>query len=207
METELAFAMEKIIWDSQLQKNMDNHVAALNVFGTNISHLLTSNDMMTIKSWIPHEFVFAPKLLYRASRDGFNGKAFHTHCDGKGPTITLIKCEFQGSTEPTVIGGFLDKSWNSNDQQIVSKDSFVFSVSAKKKCELKQKGIAACGYPMSGPCFGDGVNMDIYISKNFSESYMNPGTYKNSECLNNMPNYKGGFARFNPVEIEVYSLN
>jgi len=206
MEAELASAIEKIIWDSQLQKNIDNHVSALNIFETNKSLILASNDMAIIKSWIPPKYVFAPKLLYRASQDGFTGKDFHTHCDGKGPTITLVKCEFQGSNEPTVIGGFLDKSWNSKDQQIESKDSFIFSVSAKKKCELKQKGIAAYGYPMSGPCFGDGVNMDIYISKKFSESYMNPGTYKNSECLNNMPNYKGGFARFDPLEIEVYTL-
>ena len=30
-------------------------------------------------------------LLYRATRDGFTGHAFHTHCDGKSNTITIIK--------------------------------------------------------------------------------------------------------------------
>ena len=30
-------------------------------------------------------------LLYRASRDGFTGQAFHSKCDGKGNTISIIK--------------------------------------------------------------------------------------------------------------------
>jgi hypothetical protein len=30
-------------------------------------------------------------LLYRATRDGFNGEVFHSKCDGKGNTITIIK--------------------------------------------------------------------------------------------------------------------
>ncbi len=31
------------------------------------------------------------ELIFRASRDGFNGQAFHSKCDNKGPTLVIIK--------------------------------------------------------------------------------------------------------------------
>jgi hypothetical protein len=31
------------------------------------------------------------KLLYRGSRDGFSAKAFHSKCDYKANTLTIIK--------------------------------------------------------------------------------------------------------------------
>jgi len=31
------------------------------------------------------------RLLFRASRDGFEAAAFHSKCDNKGPTVTIVK--------------------------------------------------------------------------------------------------------------------
>lgn len=36
---------------------------------------------------LPDEWV----LLYRGSRDGFSAKSFHSTCDERGPTITVVK--------------------------------------------------------------------------------------------------------------------
>ena len=33
------------------------------------------------------------ELLYRGTRDGMSGNAFHNHCNNKGPTICLFKSE------------------------------------------------------------------------------------------------------------------
>ena len=33
---------------------------------------------------------FSINKLYRASRDGWTAKDFHSKCDGKGPTLSLI---------------------------------------------------------------------------------------------------------------------
>lgn len=42
---------------------------------------------------------------YHAKSDGFTAHGFHSRCDNKGPTVTLVQVrEF-------VFGGFLDQNW------------------------------------------------------------------------------------------------
>ena len=42
---------------------------------------------------------------YHAKSDGFTAHDFHSRCDNKGPTVTLVRVrEF-------VFGGFLDQNW------------------------------------------------------------------------------------------------
>eukprot|EP00479_Gromia_sphaerica_P007858 TRINITY_DN278_c0_g1_i1.p1 TRINITY_DN278_c0_g1~~TRINITY_DN278_c0_g1_i1.p1 ORF type:complete len:138 (-),score=15.66 TRINITY_DN278_c0_g1_i1:361-774(-) len=48
-------------------------------------------------------------LLYRSSRDGATAKNFHEGCDGKSPTITLIKVK----GKPHIFGGYSPKPWRS----------------------------------------------------------------------------------------------
>ncbi len=45
-------------------------------------------------------------LLYRGSRDGWMGKDFHSRCDLKGPTLTLIQI-----LDSDCIGGFSRSDW------------------------------------------------------------------------------------------------
>ena len=45
------------------------------------------------------------RLLFRASRDGFAAKSFHSICDNKGPTVTIVK---SGSS---IFGGFTEAQW------------------------------------------------------------------------------------------------
>jgi len=39
-------------------------------------------------------------LLFRASRDGFNGETFHKQCNNQGPTLVVIKAK-----DDSVFGG------------------------------------------------------------------------------------------------------
>jgi hypothetical protein len=48
------------------------------------------------------------KLLFRASRDGDNNKAYHDLCDGNAPTINVIK-----SKNGYIFGGYTDCLLNS----------------------------------------------------------------------------------------------
>ena len=45
-------------------------------------------------------------LIYRASRDGWSSTDFHTHCDNKGPTVSVVK---RGNY---IFGGYTEQSWN-----------------------------------------------------------------------------------------------
>jgi hypothetical protein len=57
-----------------------------------------------LKSWIGG-FTYA-SLCWRATRDGWAGSTFHSKCDNKKPTVTLIKV---GSY---IFGGYATESWD-----------------------------------------------------------------------------------------------
>ena len=50
---------------------------------------------------------------WRAKTDGWEASAFHSRCDGKGPTVTIIKV---GSY---IFGGYTDVSWSSSKYQFM----------------------------------------------------------------------------------------
>ena len=61
------------------------------------------------------------KLLYKASQDGFRSYDFHSRCDGKANTLTILKA----SESEFIFGGFTSATSDSSDQQIRPKCFFV----------------------------------------------------------------------------------
>ena len=57
-----------------------------------------------MKGWLPSQ-EGKWRLLYRASRDGFAAAVFHSKCDDKGPTVTIVK------SGNNIFGGFTKQSW------------------------------------------------------------------------------------------------
>ena len=68
------------------------------------SVLLTNQSLL--KGWLPSQ-EGKWRLLFRASRDGFAAAAFHSKCNNKGPTITIVK------SGNNIFGGFAEESWTS----------------------------------------------------------------------------------------------
>ncbi|TNV76944.1 hypothetical protein FGO68_gene8003 [Halteria grandinella] len=66
---------------------------------------------------------FKLELLMRGSRDGFRADAFHALCDGKGPTLSVVKSE-SGS----IFGGYTTVSWGiaSDPIENAKKDPLAF---------------------------------------------------------------------------------
>jgi BTB/POZ domain-containing protein KCTD9 len=60
-------------------------------------------------------------MLYRASRDGWTAKDFHSKCDGKGPTLSLFS---YGKND--IIGGFTMAQWSSPSVPEFKKDKSAF---------------------------------------------------------------------------------
>ena len=139
-----------------------------------------------------------------------NAHAFHSKCDNKGATISIIKCHFNHSDKPCVIGGYLGESWNSTDKYISCSKSFIFSVTKKLKSSNNSSSTnAAYGYANNGPTFGSGH--DIYITFNDGANYSCPASYKNTNDIidkNNIdPNYdEEGMYYFKLLELEVYKI-
>ena len=72
------------------------------------SVILTNEEhRRVLKSWLPEAMKGEWRLLFRASRDGFAASAFHSKCDNKGPTITVVK------SGGNIFGGFTEKPWAS----------------------------------------------------------------------------------------------
>ena len=66
---------------------------------TNVGH------RKILKGWLPKAMVGEWRLLFRARRDGFAASVFHSKCDNKGPTVTVVK------SGANIFGGFTEKSW------------------------------------------------------------------------------------------------
>ena len=74
------------------------------------SELLTSEEhRQNLEGWLPTHLNGEWRLLFRATRDGFASETFHSKCDNKGPTVTVVK------SGGYIFGGFTEISWTSKN--------------------------------------------------------------------------------------------
>ncbi|CAH3129813.1 unnamed protein product [Pocillopora meandrina] len=121
-------------------------------------------------------------LLYRASRNGWAASNFHSCCDNKGPTVTVIK---YGNY---IFGGYTEQSWQSSDTAPYKRapGSFLFSlVNASGLPPTKmplidgKEGSAIYCHNSRGPVFGGGHDLCVPDSPNSSNCSVNLGiTYR-----------------------------
>ncbi|RGB30149.1 hypothetical protein C1646_818049 [Rhizophagus diaphanus] len=113
---------------------------------------------------IPYKF----NLIYRASRDGISGAAFHNLCDHKGPTLVIAKI----ANSEQIIGGYNPLDWKpilnkDNNYYKPTTDSFIFSFADRNNPQT-----AIVSYPKEnhqyfsiyshlsyGPIFGGGHDL------------------------------------------------
>ncbi|KAF2075728.1 hypothetical protein CYY_002971 [Polysphondylium violaceum] len=136
----------------------------------------------TINDWITSGN-YSFKIIYRASNNGFSTQSFHSACDGKGPTITVIK-----TTDGCVFGGYNSQSWNSDRERYGDDKCFIFTLVNKHGIKPTKyfppnnmtkyllggpQTTYVIGVPSFGPCFGSG---DIKVrgsngTQSFPDSY------------------------------------
>ena len=149
--------------------------------------------------------------MYRASRDGFSGKDFHSKCDRKKNTLTVIKSE-----SGNVFGGYTDKCWHSKGGLVSDPNAFIFSLINKEdkpfKVACSDSGKdAILGHPLYGLTFGS-YPRDLHIADNSNineSSYSNFGhTYKHPDVpvgTEKAKNILAGSYGFKTTEIEIYT--
>jgi hypothetical protein len=74
-------------------------------------------------------------MLYRATRDGFGAKDFHSKCDGHPKTLTILKAK----QSEFIFGGFTSVDWDSTSQWKSDANAFIFSFTNKDNRPLKMK--------------------------------------------------------------------
>ncbi|RGB33855.1 hypothetical protein C1646_743102 [Rhizophagus diaphanus] len=130
-------------------------------FCTIDSILVKTNHLALFSSWIDDADVLLTKIPYkfnlilRGSRDGFNANSFHEKCDGKGPTIIVVK--IKGSNR--IIGGYNPLDWNGNGDKTTT-ESFIYSfgnyniITTGRIGRVLQPEYAVRCYSNYGPLFG-----------------------------------------------------
>eukprot|EP00979_Chaetoceros_neogracilis_P012637 scaffold3389_cov188-Chaetoceros_neogracile.AAC.12 len=147
----------------------DSEIVQL-ICGTIESTIITSmEDKEKIKEWLSSAGnTEQPKLLYRASRDGWTAADFHAICDGKGATIVVAK-----SSDGYIFGGYTDIAWGIISDYKASSVSFLYSLKdhagigpVKMPIMSDMTESAVYHYLDYGPMFGSN---DLHIATNANE--------------------------------------
>ncbi|CDW73285.1 UNKNOWN [Stylonychia lemnae] len=145
-------------------------------------------------------------LCYRASVNGWSTQNFHSACDFKGPTLSIIK-----SSTGKVAGGYTSQSWKSVNNYVVDKEAFLFSADNQVQITNPNGQNAIYDHVSYGPTFGGGHDLYVAAGANSNQnSYTNlNNNYKlPTELLagNDPKTYLLGAYNFIASEIEVYYL-
>jgi len=113
--------------------------------------------------------------LFVASEDGDAATAFHSACDGKGPTVVIVQ-----STNGNVFGGYSDLSWTSSSGAYASSsNTLLFRLRPNmQRYDVKKDSVAYAIYrrATNGPTFGRGADLKIASSAlSNTDSYTNGG--------------------------------
>ena len=88
------------------------------------SVILSSDQCRTLMTWFKETGAIrditmaSGRLLYRASRDGWTASDFHSCCDNKGPTLTVIR------SENYIFGGYTEQEWTGKAKPLSLKTRF-----------------------------------------------------------------------------------
>jgi hypothetical protein len=103
----LGWIEDKTFHLDSLILNDDQKVDLFELWKSNISNISSSE-------W---------SLIYRASRDGRSAQAFHSKCNNKAKTLTVVK-----STDGYIFGGYADQTWSSSNKFKLDLNAYIFSL-------------------------------------------------------------------------------
>jgi hypothetical protein len=148
------------------------------------------------------------ELIYEASRDGFDANAFHSRCDNKGPTMTIIQ-----SNNNYLFGGYTTIPWSSDGTYKSDATAFLFTLAnphnispTKYLINLGNVENAVEHTSICGPTFGSGNDIYVANASNSSNSYYTgfPNGYIDTTGKSN--NTFTGAYYFTTSDIEVFKL-
>ena len=135
------------------------------------SSLLTSESQNQLNSFYESQTSHLAKwqLIYRGSIHGVNATAFHTRCDKKGETFTVLS-----STRGYLFGGYTDANWNTSLGDLPtyarSEKTFLFSLVSPQNLPARKFPLntryaeySIVNDFLSGPIFGGMMRPDIGI--------------------------------------------
>jgi len=186
--------------------------------GLRQSAILQNNDnyLSTLNNWLKAVVQSKSSLwkrCWRASVDGWASTTFHSRCDGKGPTVTIVK------VQRYIFGGYTSTSWTSScvGYRYDSK-AFLFSLVNKPgwaPVKLYQTGRYSSSRAYStnscssnGPTFGNDFYISNYASSNRNSDADLGYTYgppRGSSYRSTFAKtFLAGTYKFQPNEVETF---
>jgi len=146
------------------------------------------------------------KKLYQGSKNGWSGTQFHSLCDGKGPTVVLIKL-----TNKYVFGAYTKESWGQGPRLVRDDTAFIFRLSDGTslnpiKCPINNPN-DAINWFNSGLQFGSNNDLHINLdSLSGSHSYLGQ-TYALPTGFSDVQTFLAGiYTGWNFEECSLYSV-
>ena len=162
--------------------------------------IIDETERKLICDWISNNRKVKMELLYKATRDGDSSSAFHNKCNGKSPTLTLVK-----TSNGYRCGGFTSLPWDSNRNYKQDNNAFVFSMDTRSKYMSTNSNSIFC-HSDYGPTFGDGYDLCLengFLNAANSNRCNCPSTYKTVK----QSELTGGEYNFTVKECEVYLIS
>jgi hypothetical protein len=125
-------------------------------------------ELYFIKSLLKHNKIFDEKaklnLIYRATEDGFSADNFHTKCDNKPKTLSILYTKYGN-----IIGGYSTVTWDKNTLNY-SGDSNAFLFNISKRTLNIRNGNCNEIYSHSSYHLTYGSAHDLYICNNSQQT-------------------------------------
>ena len=127
-----------------------------------ILKLYDSNELNLIEKGVQKNLkkkIIKYTLLFRASKEGYRASNFHSKCDGKSNTVTLVE-----TMTGRRFGGFTDDQWDQSSSYKTGPNGFIFSLDNNEIYYKKNNQYNIYCHSGKGPTFGGGH--DFYINDN-----------------------------------------
>ena len=168
-----------------------------------ILKLYDSNELNLIEKGVQKNLkkkIIKYTLLFRASRDGYKASNFHSKCDGKTNTVTLVE-----TMTLRRFGGFTDAQWEQSSGSYKSgSNGFVFSLDNNEIYYNKDNRYNIYCHSSYGPTFGGGF--DFYICDSCNSNNSSYDSSGNSYETNGKQYALAGSYNFLVRDYEVFQL-
>ena len=136
-------------------------------------------------------------LIYSLA-NGNTAKQFHSCCDNKGPTLTVVY-----ASSGYYFGGYTTQNWDCSGSYKKDSEAFIFSLNNNSMQKASNDNAIYCAQNY-GPTFGSGH--DLYIADKCSENSNNYNITNNTYKFGSNYYLNGGSNNFQVSRLEVYQV-
>ena len=197
-KNDLREILKKELIDELKSQKEKNSINEINPIVNSKSKIINYDLFKQLNNWINPSKSLQFQLIFTASINGDGCNNFHKNCDGKGPTVTIVK-----GKNGYIFGGYVTVPFSSDRQSHYDENAFLFSLTNMKKFPIKIKEQAVCHYSNCGPYIGYRNKCDLAIdsrSLKNKESYCEPSSYD----FNRIDLIGSQEKQFEVVDYEVY---